>query len=140
MHPDKKRNRKKRHIALIGPNNPVVPSIRPIPLSGYGDYFVIMIDTYIKIYDWTLGLGWNLEKRYIYSVIFQFSAGRGFWAGMKVLSERTGIPKSRCKTIVKELMAEKAIYKYNDKIKDRTRMIFKITPEFVDKNAKMDGK
>lgn len=91
------------------------------------------MQTFIKLYDWTLQTGLNLEERVILSLITQFSekGGDGFWAGYKALSDRTGIPKSKCKAIAGKLAEMEAITITKTTRNGKNHTTLKTRPDFA---------
>ena len=90
------------------------------------------MNTFIKLYDWTIETGLGIEERVILSLIAQFSENNsGFWAGYKAMADRTGIPKARCKQIVEQLTKTRAVIQRNAAIFGKTRAVFTLNPEYA---------
>ena len=92
------------------------------------------MQTFVKLYDWTIRTGLTLEERVVLSLIHQLSENStGFWAGYKSMSDRLGIPKSKCKQIVKLLEDNGMVTESRGTILGKTRIIFKSNMELINK-------
>ena len=91
------------------------------------------METFIKLYDWTIETGLDIYERVVLSLITQLTekGGMGFWAGYKHMADRTGIPKSKCKEIVARLNSIGAITISQGTIARKTRIIIKSNPDFA---------
>lgn len=94
------------------------------------------METFIKLYDWTASIGLTLEERVVFSLIHQMTEmdNLGFWAGYKIMSERTGIQKSKCKKIVAGLIAKNLVSESRAGINGKLRIVLK-SDEFFTNNA-----
>jgi len=90
-----------------------------------------MQETYIKVYDWTISL--DVYERLIFSLIHQYTGGAefGYWSGYKTMSERVGLPKSKCKAIVDRFAEEKKIIKSYAVIRNKNRLVLASDPSYV---------
>lgn len=91
------------------------------------------MNTYIKLYDWTTKTGLDLKERVIFSLIHQYSEGKniGYWAGYKAMSDKVGIPKSKCKAIVQKLKDIGAVIERRGQVEQITRIILSSNPDFT---------
>ena len=99
------------------------------------------MEKYIKVYDWTVETGLNIEERFVLSLIIQHTEGvyGGYWAGYKSMSERIGIPKSRCRAIVQKLKDIGAVEETRKNILHQTRILLSAKPSFAAKFNKLAG-
>ena len=87
------------------------------------------MDGFIKVYYWTASM--PCEMRLVYSVIYQMTEiGTGFWGGYKLMSEWTGVPKSRCKAIADFLISEGAVTKAVEPLLGKTRLILRTNGQY----------
>lgn len=82
--------------------------------------------TFVKLYDDILSLDMPMEEKVVLALIRQMTEnGAGFWAGYASMSERLGIPKSRCRRWVDALLQGGNISVMNESVGGKSRMVFR---------------
>ena len=90
------------------------------------------MDTYIKVYDWMSPI--PPAERLVYALIYQLTlAGSGFWSTTKNMSNRLGIPKSKCNQALEHLQQIGAVTLISQTILHRQRNTFFANEVFAQK-------